>query len=111
MGVGLLVSLALPGVVLLLVAVAAAEQVWARLGRRSRISGRRRSALSASGMDVFSAALDPGREADLEEQRSRAVSRQDVRDGAPPWGRIDLDSGTAVLDVPGGPTGDDRRVP
>jgi hypothetical protein len=99
MGVGLLVSLTLPGVVLLLIAVAAAEQAWSRLGRRSRISGRRRPALSAGGMDVFSAALDPGRAADLEEQRSRAVTREDVRDGAPPRARIDLASGTALLDV------------
>jgi hypothetical protein len=29
--------------------------------------------------------LDPGRAADLEEQLSRAVIREDVRDGAPPW--------------------------
>ena len=100
MGVGLLVSLTLPGVVLLLVAVAAAEQAWSRLARGSRISGRRRAALSASGMDVFSAVLDPGRSADLEEQRSRAVTREDVREGAPPWGRIDLVAGTAFLEVP-----------
>jgi hypothetical protein len=104
MGVGLLVSLTLPGVVLLLVVVAAAEQTWSRLGRRSRIAGRRRAALSASGMDVFSAALDPGRSADLDEQRSRAVTREVVRDGAPPWARIDLASGTALIDVP-------RRIP
>jgi hypothetical protein len=104
MGVGLLVSLTLPGLVVLLVVVAAAESAWSRLGRRSRIAGRRRSTLSASGMDVFSAALDPGRSADLEEQRSRAVIREDIRDGAPPWGRIDLASGIALLDVP-------RRVP
>jgi hypothetical protein len=100
MGLGLLLSLTLPGVVLLLLAVAVAEQAWSRLGRRSRFSGRRRHALSASGMDVFSAAVDPGRAVDLEEQRSRAVTREDIRDGAPPWARIDLASGTAVLDVP-----------
>ena len=101
MGIGLLISLTLPGVVLLLVAVAAAEQAWSRLGRRTP---SHRSPASASGMDVFSAVLDPGRAADLEEQRSRAVTRQDVRDGAPPCGRIDLASGTALLDVP-------RRIP
>jgi hypothetical protein len=77
MGVGLLVSLTLPGVVLLLIVVAAVEQAWSR--------GRRRPTASASGMDVFSAVLDPGRAADLEEQLSRAVIREDVRDGAPPW--------------------------
>jgi hypothetical protein len=104
MGVGLLVSLTLPGVVLLLVAVAFAEQLWSRLGRRSRLTRRRRHALSASGMDVFSAALDPGRAVDLEEQRSRAVTREDTRDGAPPYARIDLASGIALLDGP-------RRVP
>jgi hypothetical protein len=32
--------------------------------------------------------VDPGRAADLEEQLSRAVIRQDVRDGAPPWGPL-----------------------
>ena len=85
MGVGLLVSLTLPGVVLLLVAVAVAEQAWSRLGRRSRLTRRRRSALSAGGMDVFSVALDPGRAADLEEQLSRVVIREDTRDGAPPF--------------------------
>jgi hypothetical protein len=100
MGVGLLVSLTLPGVVLLLLAVAVTEQVWARLGRRSRLTRRRRHALSAGGMDVFSAALDPGRAADLDEQRSRAVTREDTGDNAPPYGRIDLASGVALLDVP-----------
>ena len=100
MGVGLLVSLTLPGVVLLLVAVAVAEQVWARLGRRSRISGTQRHALSASGMDVFSAALDPGRAIDLDEQRSRAVVRVDTGDAAPPYGRVDERAGAVVLDVP-----------
>jgi hypothetical protein len=50
-------------------------------------------------MDVFSAALDPGRAVDLEELRSRAVVREDTRDGAPPYGPIDLASGTALLDV------------
>jgi hypothetical protein len=104
MGVGLLVSLTLPGVVLLLLAVALAEQAWARLGRRSRLTRRRRRALSAGGMDVFSAALDPGRADDLEEQRSRAVTREDTGDNAPPYGRIDLTSGVALLDVP-------RRTP
>ena len=81
-------SLTLPGVVLLLVAVAAVEQVWARRRGRARAS--------AGGMDVLSAVLDPGRAADLEEQRSRAVVRQDVRDGAPPWAR-DLASGVVVI--------------
>ncbi|MGY1618523.1 DUF6191 domain-containing protein [Geodermatophilus sp. SYSU D00691] len=96
MGVGLLVALTLPGLVLLLVAVAVLEQVAARVGRRGPLSRRRRSALSAGGMDVFSAALAPGRAVDLEQQRVRELRRDDVEDGAPP-ARIDLDGGAAYL--------------
>jgi hypothetical protein len=98
MGPGVLVALTLPGVVLLLTALAMVEAVRARLGRRSLLTRRERHALSAGGLDVFSAALAPGREADLEQQRAREIRRDDVEDGAPPYGRIDLDSGVAWLD-------------
>jgi hypothetical protein len=60
---------------------------------------RQRHALAAGGLDVFSAALVPGRSVDLEEQRVREVRRDDVQDGAPPYGPIDLDSGTARVSV------------
>ena len=49
-------------------------------------------------MDVFSAALFPGKALDIEEQRVREMRRDDVDDGAPPYARIDLDSGVAYLD-------------
>ena len=96
---GALVSLTLPGLVILLVVLACAEHAWSRLGRRSPLHGRRRHALSAGGMDVFSAALFPGRAVDLEQQRVRETIRDDVDDGAPPYGRIDLDRGIAWLDA------------
>ena len=98
MGVGALVALTLPGLVILLVVLATAEHLWSRLGRRSRLHGSERHALSAGGMDVFSAALFPGRAVDLAEQRNREIRRDDVEDGAPPYERIDLDSGVAYLD-------------
>jgi hypothetical protein len=96
-GPGLLVALTLPGLVLLLVVVAVVEQLAARLGRRSVLTRRRRHALSAGGLDVFSAALAPGRAVDLEQQRTRELRRDDVDDGAPPRERIDLDGGVAYL--------------
>ena len=99
MGAGVLFALTLPGLVILLVVLAAVEHVWSRLGRRSPVYRRQRHAVAAGGLDVFSAALVPGRSVDLEEQRVREVRRDDVQDGAPPYGRIDLDSGTASLDV------------
>ena len=99
MGPGLLVALTLPGLVLLLVVLGVAESVWARLGRRSPVTRRTRHALSAGGLDVFSAALEPGRQADLEQQRVQQTRRYDVADGAPPRSRVDLDTGVAVLVV------------
>ena len=98
MGAGVLFALTLPGLVVLLVAVASVEHAWSRLGRRSRLFGRERHALSAGGMDVFSAALFPGKAVDLEQRRVRELRRDDVDDGAPPYARIDLDSGVAYLD-------------
>ena len=87
------------GEMAILVVLAVAEHAWARRGRRSALHGRERHALSAGGMEVFSAALFPGKAVDLEEQRVREMIRDDVDDGAPPCGRIDLDSGVAYLDV------------
>ena len=101
MGVGVLFALTLPGLVVLLVVVATVEHAWSRFGRRSPVYRRQRHALSAGGMDVFSAALFPGKAIDLEQQRVREMTRDDVDDGAPPYGRIDLDSGVAHLDVRG----------
>ena len=98
MGAGVLFALTLPGLVVLRVGVAAAEYVWARLGRRSPLYRRERHALSAGGMDVFSAALVPGRAVDLEQQQVRELTRDDVENGAPPNTRIDLDSGVAYVD-------------
>jgi hypothetical protein len=98
-GLGTLVALTLPGLAVLLVVLAAIEQVWSLLGRRSPLHGRQRHALSAGGLDVFSAALAPGRVVDLEQQRVQETKRDDVDDGAPPYGRIDLASGVAYLDV------------
>jgi hypothetical protein len=98
-GAGVLFAITLPGLVILLVVLAAVEHAWSRLGRRSPLHRRARHALSAGGMDVFSAALFPGKAIDLEEQRVREMTREDVDDGAPPYGRVDLDSGVAYLDV------------
>src|SRR4051812_42603111 len=97
MGPGVLVALTLPGLVILLVVVATAEHAWSRVGRRSLLTRRQRHAVSAGGMDVFSAALFPGKAVDLEEQRVREIRRDDVEDGAPP-NRIDLDAGVVYID-------------
>jgi hypothetical protein len=98
MAAGVLFALTLPGLVMLLVVLAAVEHAWSRRGIRSPLHRRARHALSAGGMDVFSAALFPGKAVDLEEQRVREMRQDDLEDGAPPRRRIDLDSGVAYLD-------------
>jgi hypothetical protein len=99
MAPGVLFALTLPGLVVLLLLLATVEHAWSRLGLRSPLHRRARHALSAGGMDVFSAALFPGEAVDLEEQRVREMRRDDVEDGAPPRRRIDLDSGVAYIDL------------
>jgi hypothetical protein len=99
MAAGVLFALTLPGLVVLLVVLAAVEHAWSRLGLPSPLHRRARHGLSAGGMDVFSAALFPGKAVDLEVQRVRELRRDDVEDGAPPNRRIDLDSGVAYIDA------------
>jgi hypothetical protein len=105
-GIGAVFALTLPGLVILLVVVAAVEHAWSRMGRRSPVHRRQRRALSASGLDAFSAALVPGRTIDLDQQRAREIRRDDVDDGAPPSTLIDLDSGVAYFDVRRGTPGE-----
>jgi hypothetical protein len=96
MAAGVLFALTLPGLVVLLVVLATVEHAWSRLGRRSPLGGRARHAVSAGGIDVFSAALIPGKAVDLEEQRAQELRRDEIEDGAPPV--IDLDSRIAYID-------------
>jgi hypothetical protein len=81
MGASVLFALTLPGLVILLVVLASAEHAWSRLGRRSPLHGRHRHALSAGGMDVFSAAVLPGNAVDREQQQTREIRRDDVERG------------------------------
>jgi hypothetical protein len=103
----MLLALTIPGLAVLLVVLAAVESLASRLRRRSPLARRHRRALSAAGADVFSAALVPGRDVDLERRRASELLREDETDGAPPRSRIDLDAGVAHL-VLGPPDGQRR---
>src|SRR4051794_41960769 len=83
-GPGLLVALTLPGLVLLLVVLAVAEQLAARLGRRTPPAHERRHALSAGGLDVFSAAPAPGPALDLGQRQAPEPRPERGRDAAAP---------------------------
>lgn len=88
-------AMTLPGLVIVLVAAGFVLTVARRLGH-----GTRDHATSAAGLDVLSELLDPRERHRHEEQRSEALRRDDVEDGAPPRSRVDLDSGTAHIRLP-----------
>jgi hypothetical protein len=91
MTAGLLFAMTLPGTVVLLLVVAAVEHLSCRRGRRSPLTGRRRHALSASGLDVFSAAVLPGRADELAARAEQEQLRDDDGDAAPPGGAVGPD--------------------
>lgn len=86
MNFAVLFAATLPGLVVLLIVLAAIERV---LRRR-----KGRSSLSAAGLDVFSAAMLPGRAVELEHRAEAKERRLGPSDGAPPHG-VDLVGGTA----------------
>jgi hypothetical protein len=101
MGIGWLFAISLPGLVWLLVALAALERfgLWARSSsylpwRRGRRVG---TPLSAIGFEEFDATFSAGKRIELEARRSHSMLRDDEDSGAPPRTRIDLDHGIATM--------------
>jgi hypothetical protein len=91
----MLFAVTLPGLVVLLVVLAATEQVLARAGRRSVLTRHRRPDLSAAGMDVLAASMSPGKQHELDQRRVEELIRDDEATGA--RSRIDLAGNIATL--------------
>ncbi|MFE4176374.1 DUF6191 domain-containing protein [Streptomyces sp. NPDC056909] len=98
------VFMTLPGVVLLLTALAFADQLLLRAGRAGVLpwrNGARQGQVSATGFEQLHASLSPGKQTELKERQSALVMRDDEDDGAPPHRTtVDLDGGTAVVRIP-----------
>ena len=99
-GVGLLVALTLPGLVLMLLALAAVDLTLLRLRGRGVVPWRRDRQVSSTGFDLLHAALSPGKQAELDQRRTVELVRDDEDDGAPPRSTVDLAGGTARLRLP-----------
>jgi hypothetical protein len=98
--VGFVLALTLPGVVLMLLAVAAVDQVMLRLHGRGLVRWRRDSQVSSTGFDLLHAALSPGKAEELAERRHHELVRDEESEGAPPRSTVDLDAGIAHLRLP-----------
>ncbi|MFE7462990.1 DUF6191 domain-containing protein [Streptomyces sp. NPDC057499] len=101
---GFLVFMTLPGLVLLLTALALVDQVLLRAGRAGLLpwrNGARQGQVSATGFEQLHAALSAGKQHELKERRSSLVLRDDEEDGAPPHRtEVDLVRGSAVIRLP-----------
>ena len=92
----MLFALTLPGLVILLVAVAAVERFGRWLGRDWLPWRRGRPLVSAAGFDELAATLYAGKRIELEQRRAELVLCVDQHDAAPPHGRLELCNGVAT---------------
>ncbi|MEV6498284.1 DUF6191 domain-containing protein [Streptomyces prunicolor] len=90
----------LPGLVVLLTALAFLDQLLLKMGRAGMLPWRnagRQGQISATGFEQLHASLSPGKQTELKERQSALVMRDDEEDGDPPWSTVDLRAGTVVI--------------
>jgi hypothetical protein len=93
------VFMTLPGLVILLTAVAFVDQLMLRAGRAGMLPwrGGRQGQITATGFEQLHATFSPGKQNELDERKSSLMLRDEEGDGAPPRSKVDLDQGTAVI--------------
>ncbi|MFE6050570.1 DUF6191 domain-containing protein [Kitasatospora sp. NPDC056446] len=101
---GFLIFVTLPGLVLLLTALAVVDQVLLRAGRAGLLPWRtsaRQGQISATGFEQLHASFSAGKQHELKERQSALMLRDDDEDGAPPNRTgVDLVRGSAVIRLP-----------
>jgi hypothetical protein len=105
MGAGLVWAMTLPGLVCLLVVVAALERLGLWFAGRSWVPWRRhstRATVSASAFDELTALVHATKHLELEERRTELVLREDPGVSDPRWLRLDLGLPTSGGDAPTG---------
>jgi hypothetical protein len=86
--VGMLFALSLPGLVVLLIVLAAVER-W---------SPRRKDMPATTvGFEELDAFFSGGKRLELEDRKSQSLMRDDEESGAPPHLRVDLDGGAVRM--------------
>jgi hypothetical protein len=95
--------MSLPGVLVLLVVLAAVERLMMFAGRASWLPWRRKARgmpVSATAFEEVALAFNGGKLIERDERQSRSMLRDEEAQGAPPRSRVDLDAGTATLHLP-----------
>lgn len=97
----------LPGLVILLTAIAFGDQILRATGR-----GRRSGQISSTGFEQLHATFSQGKQNELKERQSSLVMRDDEEDSAPPHrSTVDLAGGRAVIRVPSSPVASTPSTP
>ncbi|MCP2280600.1 hypothetical protein SAMN04244553_0070 [Nocardia amikacinitolerans] len=95
-----LIALTIPGLAILLVAVAFAEVLWNRLtGSRLLPWTKRRTGhpIAATAFDEVTAAFQGSKHFEFEQRMTTLMHRETKSDGAPPRDEVDLTAGSARL--------------
>ena len=97
---GFLWAMSLPGLVVLLVVLAALERFGLWASDRSWLPWRRKregTPVSAAGFEELDAFFVAGKRHELDQRNHSLVMRQDEEDGAPPLLTVDLNHQRIVL--------------
>lgn len=97
---GVLWAMSLPGLVFLLVVVAALERFGLWASNRSWLPWRRKregTPVSAAGFEEMDAFFGAGKRHELDQRNHSLMMRADEDDGAPPQMKVDLDGNRIVL--------------
>ncbi|MET8779826.1 DUF6191 domain-containing protein [Nocardia sp. NPDC050713] len=95
-----LVAMTIPGLAILLVALACTEVLWNRLtGSRLLPWTKRRTGhpLSATGFEEVTAVFQGSKHYEFEQRQTTLMHRETMSDGAPPRDEVDLSTGAARL--------------
>ena len=90
---GLAFAMSIPGLAVLLIALASGERLlrWVRRRRGGH------PVISATAFDEFTAMVHGSKRVELEQRQTTLVLGEDEESGAPPRGPVDLDSGSVRL--------------
>lgn len=89
---GMMFAMSIPGLALLLLALASGEQLWKWVRRR-----KGHPVVAATAFDEFTTVFQGGKHIELQQRQVTLMLGEDEESGAPPRGPVDLDSGTVRL--------------
>lgn len=96
----MLVAMTIPGLALLLIALAGAEVFWNKVTGSRVLPWTRTGSgapLAAAGFEEVTAAFQGSKHLEFEQRMTSLMHRETPSDGAPPRDEVDLDGGVARL--------------